>query len=173
MTCPEFGSVSSDISFSPATSDHESVLLAWRNNPNVRHYSQSTKIINETSHSSWFSARLTRMTLEPIFIFSIQQMNIGMVRLDKIQSEPNVFEISIIVDEFYQNRGYAKFMILQILRFATKELSAFQFVAYIHHANSHSKRLFTKVGFVNVPSDSNKFQKFIFKGDLAPLSTHV
>ena len=115
--------ISEALSFRHANKDDESTLLAWRNNPNVRKYSRTADYIDQNMHSKWFEARLIEIQIQPLLIFIWNQKEIGMIRLDKLNSPSNIFEISILVDEFFQNRGFATSMISQSLEFAKLELS--------------------------------------------------
>ena len=153
-------SISEELSFRYATKDDESILLAWRNSQNVRKYSSTTDYIDQNMHSEWYEARLSNIQIQPLLIFNCNQKEIGMVRLDKLNAPSKIFEISILVDEFFQNRGFATLMISQSLEFAKLELSAEEVRATIHKKNIHSIQLFTKMNFLSISKSEDRFQKY-------------
>lgn len=137
-------SISEELSFRYANKDDESIVLAWRNNPSVRKYSRTTDYIDQNMHSEWFEARLNMIQIQPLLIFNWNQKEIGMVRLDKLNALSKIFEISILVDESFQNQGFATLMLSNILEFAKLKLSAEEVRATIHIENISSIQLLRK-----------------------------
>ena len=153
-------SISEELSFRFANKDDESILLAWRNNPSVRKYSRTTDYIDQNMHSEWFEARLNTIQIQPLLIFNWNRKEIGMVRLDKLNALSKVFEISILVGESFQNRGFATLMLSKSLEFAKLELSAEEVRAVIHIENVSSIQLFTKMNFLSISKYEDRFQKY-------------
>ena len=143
-------SFSEELSFRYANKDDESILLAWRNNPSIRNM-----------HSEWFEERLNKTQIQPLLIFKWNQKKIGMVRLDKLKATSKIFEISILVDESFQNQGFATSMISQSLEFAKLELSAEEVRATIHMENIFSIQLFTKMNFLSISEKEDVFQEYV------------
>lgn len=81
------------------------VLLAWRNNPNVRKFSLHPELIQSDEHIEWLAARLERVDYEPFFLFAAAHGVIGMSRLDLVFESTNKFEISILVDPNQHGKG--------------------------------------------------------------------
>jgi RimJ/RimL family protein N-acetyltransferase len=148
--------------FRYANSDDNLLILSWRNNPKVRKYSRSREKIKQDTHDIWFNARLTKMDLEPIFIFSFQGRNLGMIRLDRVSKSSSSFEISILVDEVFQKRGFASLMVSQILLLARNNFAATELVANIHLQNLPSIQLFTKLDFHKTSKIDGKFEEYKF-----------
>jgi RimJ/RimL family protein N-acetyltransferase len=111
-------------------------------------------------HSEWFEARLNQIQIQPLLIFNWNQQEIGMVRLDKLNALSKIFEISILVDESFQNRGFATSMISQSLVFAKLELSAEEVRATIHTDNISSMQLFIKMNFLSISKIEDRFQEY-------------
>lgn len=153
-------SISEELSFRYASKDDESILLAWRNNPSVRKYSRTTDYIDQNMHSEWFEARLKKIQIQPLLIFIWNHNEIGMVRLDKLNALSKVFEISILVGESFQNRGFATLMLSKSLEFAKLELSAEEVRATIHIENIYSIQLFTKMNFLSISKKEDMFQEY-------------
>ena len=146
--------------FRYANSDDNLMILSWRNNPKVRKYSRSGEIIEQDIHDKWFNARLTEIDLEPIFVFSFRGKNIGMVRLDRVRKSLSSFEINILVDEVYQNRGFASSMVSQILQLARNNFAATELVANIHLENLPSIQLFTKFDFHKTSNIEGEYEEY-------------
>ncbi len=68
-----------------------------------------------------------------------------------------MYEISIIVVESFQHLGFATSMILQILQFTKKRLSAEEIRAVIHVGNIQSVRLFTNLKFIKISNIQSEF----------------
>ena len=122
-------------------------LLVWRNNPIVARYSKTGSTITAEDHSKWFEGRQLTLNESPIFIFSQGQVPVGMTRLDLIEKEPLVFELSILVDDRFQNAGLGKQMLEYTCETATNLYAAKTIQAYIHKDNLPSQKLFLRLGF--------------------------
>ena len=149
-----------ELSFRYANLNDEAILLAWRNDPKVRKYSRMSDSIDLNVHAKWFSERLIVIETQPIFIFQWKLKNVGMIRLDSSNNSLNIYEINIIVEESFQNLGFATSMILQILKLAKNELSGREIRAVIHKENTNSIRLFTNLNFVRIPNIEGEFQEY-------------
>lgn len=152
--------ISGELSFRYANEDDDSILLTWRNNPNVRKYSRTTDYIDQNMHIEWFKERLNKILIQPLLIFNWNQKKVGMVRLDKLNAQSKIFEISILVDEPFQNQGFATSMISQSLEFAKLELSAEEVRATIHIENIYAIQLFTKMNFLSISKNEDVFQEY-------------
>ena len=138
------------------------MLLSWRNETNAKRYSRSNLKISPKVHGDWLKIRLLNRSAEPILIFQFESKAIGMTRLDLINGRLNHFEISVIVSETFQGRGFATSMIDQTLEFAKENLKAIGIIAIIHKHNLVSKKLFTKLTFQKVSSLQNEFDEYLF-----------
>ena len=138
------------------------LLLSWRNNPNVRKYSRDTEVIDQNTHAEWFAGRLKDLEKQPLFIFIWQQNDVGIVRLDSRADSLGIFEISILVDERFQNRGFATKMISQVIQYAKKNLSAKEIRAVVHFENYQSISLFTKLDFCKTKKIQKQFEEYSF-----------
>jgi RimJ/RimL family protein N-acetyltransferase len=136
-----------EITQRPANLGDASVLLDWRNNPNVRKFSLNTGQISIDEHLLWLSGRLARIKLEPFFLFSEGENLIGMSRLDIAPGSTDRFEISILVDPSQHSKGFGT----RMLDMTCKSFFCLHpdqiIVAKVHTLNSISQRLFTSAGF--------------------------
>ena len=156
----ELNSISEELSLRIATQDDEFLILSWRNNPNVRKFSRTIEPIPQSIHAEWFHARLLEIQKAPYFIFQLDKQPVGMVRLDTKHDLPGVFEINILVDESFQNRGFATVMISEVLKFAKENLSVAEIRAFIHKENIQSIKLFKKFGFLKNQDAVDFFQEY-------------
>ncbi len=138
------------------------LLLSWRNNPNVRKYSRDSEVIDPNTHAKWFAGRLKDLEKQPLFIFIWQQNDIGIIRLDSQTDSVGIFEISVLVDEKFQNRGFATTMISQVIQYAKKNFSAKEIRAVIHLENYQSINLFTKLNFCKTTKIQEQFEEYSF-----------
>jgi len=146
--------------FRLAEAQDEDILLSWRNNPNVKKYSRSNQDISSMAHKNWFNLRLLDLSNEPILIFQFEGKKIGMTRLDTIEGTISLYEISVLVSEDFQGRGFATNMVAQSLNFASKNLQANGVIASIHRKNLASIRLFTKLSFEKISDSDSEFEEY-------------
>jgi RimJ/RimL family protein N-acetyltransferase len=97
-----------------------------------------------------------------LFIFIWQQNDIGIVRLDSKTDSLDIFEISVLVDEKFQNRGFATIMISQVIHYAKKNLSAKEIRAVVHLENYQSISLFAKLDFSKTMKIQEQFEEYSF-----------
>jgi RimJ/RimL family protein N-acetyltransferase len=121
-------------------------ILAWRNNKDVRKWSRNQDVIDQTEHEKWFQG-----WLEPnhnkgyFFVIESAALKLGMIRFDARQVHE--FEVSVIVDPGYQNRGIARTAIDLALREIKLREQTFSVLATIHARNLSSIALFTSIGY--------------------------
>ena len=150
-------------------SDKEA-LLNWRNNPNVMRFTRTKTAIPMGEHEIWFERRLKMLEQEPIWIFTSREARIGMTRLDLIDPVEKEFEVSILVDENYQNAGFGKKMLFRTCDFALNQLVAKCIRAEIHIENQASINLFSKLGFIKQSINDEEFFTYDLKASsLIPL----
>lgn len=139
-----------------ASIDDRDDLLNWRNNPRVVMFTRIQSTISAQEHNYWLTNRLTVLDTEPILIFTKGRNKVGMTRLDFIDSQERTYEISIVVDERYQNQGLGKSMLRRSCEFAMTELSTTNIQAVIHKDNLSSIHLFCNLGFeINSQEDDS------------------
>lgn len=122
-------------------------LFEWRNGLEVVNFTSNQGTISKTEHEIWFQKRMSKLGSEPIWIFELDNIAIGMTRLDALKSDSGIFEISIIVDTNFKNLGFGTKMIEQSCEFARANLSAKSIYARVHNKNKISIRLFLKLKF--------------------------
>ena len=140
--------------------DDSSTLLEWRNDFEVRKFSFNKSLISNKEHEIWFMNRLNYLDKEPFWIFEEFEELVGMVRFDKSYEESK-FEISILVNEFYRNKGYGKRILdISIKKFLLLYPKA-KIIAKIHLQNTPSLKLFRQTGFINLETrDSYQILEF-------------
>lgn len=147
-------------------------LLNWRNNPNIMQFTRTKTAIPMGEHEIWFQGRLKILEREPIWIFTSGETRIGMTRLDLIDPIEKGFEVSILVDENYQNAGFGKKMLFRTCAFALDRLAAEYIRAEIHYENQASINLFSKLGFIKRSTNDEEFSTYDLKASsLIPLGS--
>lgn len=125
------------------------ILLDWRNNIKVVQFSKSARPIEVNEHENWFLERLSNIDTQPIFLFELNSIPVGTTRLDPMfmNEDKYTYEISVLVDPLFQNRGIGLEIIQSTLSYAASNLFAHKIIAIIHKENLKSINLFSKTGF--------------------------
>lgn len=139
-------------------------LFEWRNGLEVINFTSSQETISKTEHEIWFKKRISKLDSEPIWIFELESIAVGMTRLDALKSDSGIFEISIIVDTNYKNLGFGTKMIERSCEFARTNLRAKSIYARVHNKNENSIKLFLKLKFIFIYSslDSIDYDLLVF-----------
>lgn len=149
-----------EISVRLARESDKERLLSWRNNPAVSKFARTKSIITNQDHIRWFEHRLNTINEEPIFIFNIDAVAIGMTRLDFICDEPKTFEVSILLDQLFQKTGHGKRILAYTCETAINDYLASVIQASIHKDNVISQKLFLNSGFAEVEDSAASFSFF-------------
>lgn len=136
-----------DVSVRLVCETDKEILFHWRNNPDVKQFVRSKATITTEMHNQWFEKRMTVRDREPIFIFSLGNVPLGMTRLDLLEIQPKCYEISILVDERFHNSGHGRRMLQYTCEAAVRQYSASIIQAIIHKENVASLNLFLKMHF--------------------------
>jgi RimJ/RimL family protein N-acetyltransferase len=126
------------------------LILDWRNDPTVRHNSRDKSAIPIEMHTSWFSSRIDNFRTEPIIIFSKDGTDIGFTRLDLIDAERGVLEVSIAVALNMRSKGFGSFMLKMTVEAARRLPNAREIKATVRSDNYVSLRLFESCGFKKI-----------------------
>ena len=84
-----------------------------------------------------------------IIIDSVTFNVVGTISLHEVDVLNDKVEIGIIISKFYQNKGYAKEVINEVILFAFNILKVKRIEAKIMYDNLKSKKLFLSIGFKN------------------------
>ena len=136
----------SNISIRTVNLSDSSLLLSWRNNPEVRKWSRDTNEIGVDTHEKWFKGWLSQKP-EKGFFFVIEHLGspVGMIRFDLMNN--NSLEISVLVESNFQGKGIAKAAISVAISEIKDNIHDFTVLASIHESNFPSIELFKRIGF--------------------------
>jgi len=129
---------------------HLPLVIAWRNNPAIRHRFFNRRIFTTASQAEWFA----RYAVDPTaFNFVIAQKDgreIGMVAISKIDWRERTGEFGrfLIGDPLSLGRGYGREAAALILDFARSELGLTSVSLVVLPGNAAAVRLYRKLGFV-------------------------
>ncbi|RXE95884.1 GNAT family N-acetyltransferase, partial [Pseudoalteromonas phenolica] len=90
-----------------ATTQDIKTVFKWQSNPVIRQFSRNPNPISWSEHQKWMKAALKSNTRHIYIIRSkthLDDLSVGMLRLDE---HLDGYEISILVDEKFQNQNIA------------------------------------------------------------------
>jgi spore coat polysaccharide biosynthesis predicted glycosyltransferase SpsG/RimJ/RimL family protein N-acetyltransferase len=131
--------------YRPATTGDADLLLAWRNDESVRHWSRSTEAIEEAQHQRWLRRTLDSPLERTLFVVERDGRPVGTVRFDHATDHA---EISVTIAPAARGTGVGARAIRESSELA---LAAFPGVhavtAAVHEDNAGSLRAFARAGF--------------------------
>ena len=149
------------------------LILKWRNQQSSVKFSSTNVIIKPKEHEEWFKNRIVKVEEQSFWIFSDGEKQLGYVRFESVPQNQNTYEISICIDENYQNFGYGKKILDMSLdmHFEVHPLS--QIIAKVHFANLASLSLFQNKKFETYQTIQNflimklrnRNIRFVFRSD--------
>ena len=141
------------LEFRNATMADADMLLAWRNDPEVRSVSFNGSIIQPAEHQQWL-ARSIAMPDRILLMAEDRQGNaIGKIQIDFTSEAMNSVTIGIVVGQGHRGRGLGTILIEKSTSALFKaERNVQQIVAHVKPGNLASERAFRKAGFISGPS---------------------
>lgn len=140
----------------PVSLEDSELILGWRNSSSAIEVSQFGRKVPVSEHQSWFESRISRLPIEPFWMMSVLDKDIGYVRLDLNSHDLGIYTISIFVIPEFRSFGYGHEMLKMALDSTISDTSARIFRAVINKSNKRSVTLFQKLGFVlGGPIDKN------------------
>lgn len=132
----------SDIYLRRPSAEFRERLFMWQSVPEVRRHSRNPAAPSWQEHCAWYEKRVTSHNSVMAEICS-QDCSVGMLRLDRKNSEPLQFEVSILIAPDFHGRGIAP----MALRLARRLVPFGDFLAYIRPENRASLRAFAAAGY--------------------------
>ena len=141
------------LEFRNASMADADMLLAWRNDPEVRSVSFNNSIIQPDEHQQWL-ARSIAMPNRILLMAEDRQGNaIGKIQIDFTSEAMNSVTIGIVVGQGHRGRGLGTILIEKSTSALFKaERNVQQIVAHVKPGNLASERAFRKAGFISGPS---------------------
>lgn len=130
-------------------------LYTLQNKKNIRSFFFSKEKVSKLEHNKWFIKNFFDNTTL-LFKIILSEENVGFIRLSLIKN--NDYDISIIVDPIYQNRGIAT----KTLQLIKKIMVDKNLIAKIYDKNIASIKIFKKNGF-KFKSIQNNIKTLILK----------
>lgn len=121
-------------------------IVAWRSNPSVYRFFLSPRKISVEEHLDWYMNRYMQDENRIDFIAVEEKGRIpigvfGVKRADSLSAE-----VSYLLDEQFQGKGYAFEAVAALMEFAKKEWNCRFAVAEVHRDNAASVKLANKLG---------------------------
>lgn len=141
------------ITLKPAGPEDADIVLALRNEPDIRRWFLNPEPVAPEVHANWYRETLagTRRRLY-LVIEDGAATPIGYVRFDRIGQD--VAEVSLAIFPGRRGRGYGKDALIQACRCFRQAERVTRIVARILAENKISMTTFRDAGFVIVSSDS-------------------
>ncbi len=131
------------LSLRPATIDDAPTLLAWRNDPDTRANSRSTREVTVAEHQQWLAASAPNRAL---FVAELNGKPVGQIRFDRRASAPGIAEVSITIAP--ESRGaQLSAWLLKAAEVQARELLINTLLAEIRPENERSIRAFKRAGY--------------------------
>lgn len=128
-----------------ANMDDAELILKWRNDADTRRNSFSEKEITLEDHLKWFSGRLSDSGCH-IFILENEEKAVGNIRLDILDDEGKIGEISYMVAPECRGQGYGG-ILLQRIEDKAREMGISILTGLVKAENIASKKCFEKQGY--------------------------
>ena len=131
--------------------DAEQIVL-WRSNPDVYKYFKYPIKIDRDHHLKWFKESYLPNENRIDFVALLKDTNekIGLFGISRIDDERA--ELSYLLDEDYQGKGFASEVIGGLETFFSKKWGIKMFLAEIHQDNTKSILFIGKMGYVKLES---------------------
>jgi RimJ/RimL family protein N-acetyltransferase len=131
-------------------------ILSWRNADACVRYSKSNSAISKSQHKNWFGDRILRNSREPYLIFTLNNEDIGTVRFDSVESEPEIFITGIIMNPEFYGRGCGSKILSLAVNYIIQNFPKKNLIAEIHKENIASIKIFSRNHF-NLVDNSDVF----------------
>ena len=142
------------------TFEDSDLILVWRNSVDARRSSPQSEEISRHEHESWLRDRILTILSEPFWLMSLGEKIVGYVRLDRFNSDPNVFTISIFVVPECRNVGLGNQMLVTALSSTASNYPDSFFRAVIKKDNDRSAHLFQHLGFKYEAKIDSEFTEY-------------
>ena len=131
--------------------DAEQIVL-WRSNPEVYKYFKYPIKIDREHHLKWFkeSYLTNESRIDFVALLKDTDEKIGLFGISRIDDERA--ELSYLLDDDYQGRGFASEVISEFESFFSKKWGIKVFLAEIHKDNAKSILFIEKMGYVKLDS---------------------
>jgi RimJ/RimL family protein N-acetyltransferase len=138
----------------------EDFLWKIRNDPQSRIFSVNDSYIQYKGHKIWFHEKIDSQK-SIIFICSIDNIKIGVVRFEKIKNK--IYEISIILSPDFRNYKLSDKLLSGAINKFNSENKENELLARIHNRNKSSQKIFLKLGFAKTTkhSSTKNFENYI------------
>ncbi len=129
-----------------ATSEDIEKVYLWQTIPETRRYSNNPQIPTFVEHKKWMTEKLISKN-DYFYIIKINEIDIGVVRLDK--KSCSIFVISIFIIPEFHGKGIAS----EVLSIINKLFPTISIEATVKSQNISSKKLFKKAGYKEISEE--------------------
>ncbi len=131
-----------------ANKDDAKQLLEWRNDEATRKNSFSSEVISLDEHLRWLDKRLKDPKCH-MFILEDEGNALGNIRLDILDDEGKIGEISYVIAPKFRGKGYGS-KVLALVEEKAKEIGVSTLTGLVKAENTASRRCFEKQKYTSV-----------------------
>ena len=137
------------VNLRPLERDDLGLLVAWRNDPEIRERFFSTFPFSKSGQDAWFSNLLTRDDKRMLIIETKEGRPIGTIGMDHIDFKNQRAEFGnlLIGESEYLGKNLATDGTLALLKFAFQEMNLNRVYLEVYADNDRARRLYDKCGF--------------------------
>lgn len=117
------------------------LLFVWANDKTVRENSFNANEIKYDEHVNWFNNKLDSKGTN-MYIFEVNYDDVGLIRLDKLNS--NSYLINYSISKEHRGKGYAT----ALLTLIKGKYSTYLLIGKVKQGNIASIKAFTKAGYI-------------------------
>jgi RimJ/RimL family protein N-acetyltransferase len=152
-----------------ATAEDGRDLWSWRNDPESRRNSKSTRPVAWAEHRRWLAASLANSGIV-IYVAAQGATKLGSVRFELVAADEHRWSVSVAVAPCARNRGFGRQILMLGCETMERLNGALVFDAEIRLQNSASQAVFRGCGFHRVEDGATPgFQ--LFRRRRPPLRT--
>lgn len=128
--------------------DTERIVL-WRSNPDVYKYFRSPHELTMEEHTKWYKTNylLDDTQIQFVAFEKTFMKAVGVFGIRKCTDLQNDVEVSYLLDENAQGKGYSQEAVLGMIEFAKERWNTTRVIAEIHKDNQASIKMIERLGF--------------------------
>ena len=150
-----FPSNFSKVNAKKASAKDIKIYFKWYNDPLNRKFALKKNIINFKNHKKWFLKAIKNKNIK-FFIFKIENLPIGQVRLDY---KGNNILIDYYLDKVVRGRGWGKKILSYVIN-GVKLKKNKHFIGVVNKKNFSSIKTFKNLNFKETRLNKNNFKTF-------------
>lgn len=126
---------------------HAEAVVNFRSNQAVYKFFKNPRAISLDEHNNWYSNRYLNDDSRMDFVIKLDEDIIGTCGMLDIDTKKGSMEVSYLLADDYQGKGYAKEAVLALMDYGYVAWNIYHFIAVIHKDNLPSIKFIEKLDF--------------------------